>query len=134
MLAKRLLQRMKAAIGPDKPLDRSDLRAARLNRKYRAGLHRFAVHIHRTSATMAGVAADMRTGNPELLAQQVDQQQAWLSEEFDIPFVDRQFDVHFGHCCPPSSAGALYGSGNRPPDRHPRDMDAEINWPMSVGR
>src|SRR6516165_12770696 len=112
MLAERLLQRIKAAICPDKPLDRSDLGAARLNRKHRTRLHRFAVHIHRTSATMAGVAADMRTGDPELLAQQVDQQQAWLSEEFDIAVVDRKFDVRFGHCCPPSSAGALYGSGN----------------------
>src|SRR6516225_6190621 len=36
-----------------------------------------------------------------LLAQQMDQQQARFSEDFDIAVVDRKFDVHFGHCCPP---------------------------------
>src|SRR5262249_38698645 len=102
MLAEGLLQRMQAAIGSGEPLDRGDLGAARLNREHSAGLHRFTVHVHRAGAAMAGVATDMRTGDSELLAQQVDQQQARLGEDFDRAVVDSQFDVHFGHRSPPA--------------------------------
>jgi hypothetical protein len=129
VLAERLLQRMKAAIGSGNPLDRSDFRAASLNRKHRAGLYRFAVHVHRASAAMAGVTADVRAGDPEFLAQQVDQQQARLSKGFDIAVVDRQFDMHFGHCSPPCLASARFGAGDSAPYRHPRDMDAKFDWP-----
>src|SRR6516165_2026774 len=34
----------------------------------------------------------------------------------------------------PSSAGALFGADDRVPHHHPRDMDAEFDRPVSVGR
>jgi hypothetical protein len=39
---------------------------------------------------MTGIAADVRAGDPELLAQQVDQQHARLGQGFDLFSVDPQ--------------------------------------------
>jgi hypothetical protein len=90
MFAKRLLQRMQAPVAADQPLDRDDIGALRLYCEHRAGLHRFPVHVDCASPAMTGIAADMRAGDPELLAQQVDQQYARLGQGFDLFLVDPQ--------------------------------------------
>ena len=46
---------------------------------------------------MAGLAADMRPGEVQLLAQEVDQQRARLDQRLDRLAVHRQGDVGFGH-------------------------------------
>jgi hypothetical protein len=60
------------------PLDRHDIRAFALHREHGAGLHRGAVDVHHAGAALAGVAADMRAGQPQILAQQFHQQGAVL--------------------------------------------------------
>ena len=77
MLVKRGLHRVQlAALG--EPLDRGDLRAVGLDREHRARLDRPAVDVDGAGAALAGVAADVRAGEPELLAQRLDEQRAPL--------------------------------------------------------
>src|SRR5205814_1783944 len=90
MFAKRLLQRMQAAVAANQPLYRDDIGTLGLYCKYSARLHRFPVHVDGASPAMTGVAPDMRAGDPELLAQQVDQQHARLGQGFDLFLVDPQ--------------------------------------------
>ncbi len=54
----------------------SDLGAFRLDREHAARLHGLAVYMHDACAALAGVAADMRAGQPKLLAQEIDEQGA----------------------------------------------------------
>ena len=75
MLPERLLQRMQRAFLAHS-LDRRDLGAVRLDGEQRAGLDRLAVEMHRARAAVGRVAADVRAGQPERLAQEVDQEQA----------------------------------------------------------
>src|ERR1700740_606960 len=49
---------------------------------------------------MRGGAADVGAGDPELLAQQVDQQHARLSQGFDVAVIDLQHDARFSHLRP----------------------------------
>ena len=46
---------------------------------------------------MAGFAADMRPGEVQLLAQEVDEQGARLDQRFDELAVDLHGDLGFGH-------------------------------------
>src|SRR5689334_11570913 len=46
---------------------------------------------------MAGLATNMRAGEIELIAQEVDQQGARLDQSFDVLAVHFQFDLGFGH-------------------------------------
>ena len=50
--------------------------ALRLQREHRARLHRAAVQVHGAGAALRGVAADVRAGQLQLLADQLDQQRA----------------------------------------------------------
>jgi hypothetical protein len=111
MFAERLLQRVQAAVGAGQPFDRNDVGAMRLCHEHGAGFHRLPVHVHGTGAAMTGVAADVRTGDPELFAQYMDKQHPRLGENFDLSSVDPQSGLHFGHCHLPRSAGALFGAG-----------------------
>ncbi len=97
VLAKGLLQRMEAAVGPGNSLDGHDFRVVRLGHEHGAGLDRLAVEINGAGPAVAGVAADMRAGQRKLLAQQMDEQHAWLGERLDRAPIDRQFDMHLGH-------------------------------------
>jgi hypothetical protein len=72
VLPERLLQRMEPAVGGE-ALDRRDLGAVGLCRQHGAALHRLAVQVHRTGAAVGGVAAYVRAGQPETIAQQVNQ-------------------------------------------------------------
>ena len=56
----------------------SDLAAVRGGREHRAGLHRHAVHVDDAGAALRRVAADMRPGQAEMVAQELHQQRAVL--------------------------------------------------------
>ena len=59
-------------------LDGRDLAAVGLHGEHGAGLHGHAVEQHRAGAAVGGVAADVGAGEAQVLAEQVDQQQARL--------------------------------------------------------
>ena len=50
-------------------------------REHRAGLHRHAVHVDDAGAALRRVAADMRPGQAEMIAQELHEQRAVL----DLP-------------------------------------------------
>src|SRR6266850_1744663 len=82
----------------------ADLRAVRLDREHRARLHRLAVEQHGAGAAVRGVAADVRPGQAQVLAQEVDEQQPGLDPELVRGAVHRHPDLVCGH-------------GHRPPAR-----------------
>ena len=53
-----------------------DLGALALEREHGAGLDGDAVDMHDAGAALGGVAADMRAGEPQVLAQELHQQRA----------------------------------------------------------
>ena len=89
MLAKGVLQRMQRAVRLRHALDRKDFGAVRLHGKHRARLHRLAVEIDRAGAAMGRLAADVRAGQLELFAQEMDQKRARLDQRLD------RLAVHF---------------------------------------
>ena len=83
MRRERLLERAQLlALG--EPLDGGDLRAVRLHREQHAALHRLAVEVDRAGAAVAGVAADVRAGQVDVVADEVDEQAARV----DLALVD----------------------------------------------
>jgi len=76
--------------------DRRDLVAVHLDAKERAGLHRLAVQQHRAGAATGRVTADVRTGQAEPLAQDVNEQLARLELEGVLRPVDRNRDLPHG--------------------------------------
>src|SRR5512144_1676335 len=71
-LAEAFLQSMQCAVGVGHAFDGADVGAGRLHREHGARLHRSAVEVDGAGSAMAGVAADMRAGEIELLSQEVD--------------------------------------------------------------
>src|SRR5262249_49152690 len=96
-LAKAFLQGGQRAVGSGHAFDRQDLGAIGLDGEHGAGLHRLAVEVHRAGAAMAGLAADMRAGQVELLAQEMDQQRARFDEGLDRLAVDLERDLRLRH-------------------------------------
>src|SRR5690349_8219853 len=88
-LAERGLHRVQLAVGGE-ALDGRDLGALHLQREHRARLHRAAVHVHRARAALRGVAADVRAGEPELLADELHEQRARIHAAGHGLAVDRQ--------------------------------------------
>jgi hypothetical protein len=56
--------------------------------------------VHDASAALAGVAADMGSGEVEVIAQEMDQQRAILDVDGNSLAVDRQFDCRHGVVLP----------------------------------
>ena len=75
VLPEGLLQRMQHAV-LHQALDRRDLGAVGLHREHQARAGRLAVDQHRARPADAVLAADVRAGEPQVLAQEVDQQLA----------------------------------------------------------
>jgi hypothetical protein len=73
VLGERLLERVQLAVGRE-ALDGLDRRAVGLDGEHHAALHERAVHDHRARAAVAGVAADVRAGQVEVVADEVDEQ------------------------------------------------------------
>ena len=91
-----LLQRVQLAVRRQ-PFDGRDRRAVGLHREHRAGLRAAAVDEHRAGAALARVAADVRAGEAEMLAQEVHEQQARLDVALRDLAVDRHRDL--SHAC-----------------------------------
>ena len=77
VLVEGLLHRMQLAVVGE-PLDGDHRRAVGLDGEHGAGLHRLAVDMDDAGAALRGVAADMRSGQAERLAEQMDQQRPVL--------------------------------------------------------
>src|SRR5205809_5863197 len=94
MLPECLLQRMKVAVRCE-PFDRLDRRAVGLNSEQEAGPDSRAVEANGAGAAHAVLAADMRSGQPQGVTEEVRQQQPWLDELVVAPTVDGHGDrVH----------------------------------------
>ena len=91
MLVERLLEGGQLTVGGE-ALDRRDLRALGLNGEHHAALHGLAVHVHRARAAVAGVAADVRSGETEVVADEVDEQAAGRHVVLDLLAVDLERD------------------------------------------
>src|SRR5690349_20474059 len=84
-------------------LDRPDLRAVRLGGQQRARLDRLAVEVNGARAAVGRVAADVRTGQSQRLAQEVDQEQPGLDLGALLSTVDGHRDPNrTSHASPPS--------------------------------
>ena len=77
LLPEALLKRVQVAVLRE-PLDRDHLGAVGLDGEDRAGLGAAAVDEHGAGAALAGIAADVRAGEIQLLAQKMHQQRARL--------------------------------------------------------
>ena len=84
-----LLQRAQLAVGRRQPLDRPHLRPVRLHGEEHAALDRLAVEVDGAGAAVAGVAADVRSGQLELVADEVDEQ----APRIDVALVDVAVDL-----------------------------------------
>jgi hypothetical protein len=71
--------------------------AVGLHGQHGAGLHRAAVQVDGAGAAVAGLAADMRAGETDLLAQEMDQQGARLHQSFDLAAVEGDGDLGLRH-------------------------------------
>jgi hypothetical protein len=91
-----------------------------------AGLHRLAVHVDRAGPAMAGLAADMRAGQVQPLAQRVDQKLARFGQDSCAsPFTVRLICIFLPWLLPPSGPrpGARDGAGQD----HPGHMALEFD-------
>jgi hypothetical protein len=74
------------------PFDGDDLSAFGLRERSQAGAHLAAVEQHRAGAAVAGVAADLRSGKAEVVAQHVGQARLGRGRGADLLAVDRELD------------------------------------------
>jgi Rrf2 family protein len=105
LILERLLHRVEGAVRVAEALDRGDLAAVGLGGEDGARLHRDAVQCHRAGAALGGVTADVGAGEPEAVAQEVDEEGAGGDRDDTRGAVDRQADgdlTHGGHRRPPS--------------------------------
>ena len=105
MIDKGLLERMQAFAG-GKAFDRLDRAAGRPHREITARIDRRAVEQHRACAALAPIAADLRTGQMQLIAQELRQREAIL----DLPFTLAAVHDHAQHRArrrPPPWGGLL---------------------------
>ncbi len=91
MLAEALLQRGQVVIVGE-PLDRHHLGAVGLHRQHQAGAHRGAVDDHGAGAAHAVLAAEVSSGEPQLVAQAIRQRHARLDLDFHLLAVDFKAD------------------------------------------
>ena len=92
-LHEALLHRVEA-VGTLEALDGVDGTAVGHHAEHRAALHRCAVEVHDAGAAVGGVAAPVGAGEPEVVAQQVHEQDARLDVGRARLAVDGDGDVH----------------------------------------
>src|SRR6266516_1059628 len=116
-----LMDRVEPAV-PFQAFHREHPPAVGHGREHRARLHRQLVHPDHAGAAVRGVAAPVRAGEPELIAQEVDQQQPRLDLTGERDIVD-------GH-------GDLHGLPLRPAPRDAQGAHGELGgqMPLVVGR
>src|SRR5512142_118579 len=102
LLVEALLHGVQTLCGLE-ALDGADGAAVRLDREDGAGLHRTSVEEDGARAAVRRVAADVRAGHAERLADEVDEEQAGLDRRILLLAVDRDADgVRVGHGSAPS--------------------------------
>jgi hypothetical protein len=95
MLLERRLHRVQGAVRLRHALDGQYVGALGLHRQHRTRLHGFAVHLHRASAALGGVAADVSAGEAKLLANERHQK----GSRFDLGRNGLSVDLHgYFHC------------------------------------
>jgi len=77
-------------------LDGRDLAAFELHGEERAALRRLAVDEDGTRSALTRVAADVRPGQPEHVAQEMDEEEPWLHLAGEIDPVDVDADATHG--------------------------------------
>ena len=90
--SERLLQRRQRALTRDR-LDRLDLAAVDLHGEQAAAAHRDAVDEHRAGAADAVLAADVGAGQPQVMAEEIRQQEPRLDGLLHCAPVDRRFEL-----------------------------------------
>src|SRR5215813_998527 len=103
MLAERFLHRMQRPVLLGQALDGGDVGALDLPGEDGARLHGLAVDMHDAGATLRGVAANVGTGEPQVVAQELHQQRARIDVTGDGLAVHRQSDGR--HERPPQESG-----------------------------
>src|SRR5579875_588071 len=96
LLPKRFLHRMKRLRRAD-PFDRRNARPVGLHGEHRTALHRNAVDEDRACAAARRVATDVRPGQPQVLAEEVDEKQARLDLRGNLLAVDLDLDLVHTH-------------------------------------
>ena len=71
--------------------------AVGLDGQHRARLHGPAVDVDGAGAALAGVAADVRAGQVEILAERLDEEPSGLDVELPVLAVDLERDVQLAH-------------------------------------
>ena len=97
MLAEGFLHRMQRRAVGGQALDGLDLVAVGHDRERGAGLHRLAVEMHDAGAALRGVAADMGARQPQIFAQELDQQGAGVDIGVDGVAVHDQGNLGHQH-------------------------------------
>ena len=107
-------------------LDGAHLVAAGHRGQHRAGLDRLAVHPGHAGAAVAGVAAPVGAGEPELVAQEVHEQQPALDLAGDALAVDGHRHLHVSRSSLVVVALVARDAGPDPLDRAPQRAPGEL--------
>jgi hypothetical protein len=110
MLVERLLQRMKFAVR-GKAFNRVQFGTVGLDRKDDARPRSLTVEVNGTGSANTVLAADMRTGEPEILPQEIGQQLARLAAPFAADAVDGELDGNELRHCVLFTASGERGAG-----------------------
>jgi hypothetical protein len=78
-------------------LDGSHLAPIRLHCESCARLYGPPIDYYRAGATVACIATDVRSGEPQVLAQEVDQEQSWFDFSGVSDAIDGYSYRYFGH-------------------------------------
>src|SRR5688572_27998710 len=91
VVPERFLQRMECAVAAQ-PFDGGHRRPVDLGSQARARFHCDTVEQHGARAALTGVAADLRTGQPGELADEMNEEGSRLNVALEGATVDRQTD------------------------------------------
>src|SRR6185369_14587740 len=93
VLAEARLQRREAFI-PRQSLDSDDFAALGLHRQYKTAPYSLAIDQHRAGTANPVLAADMRTGQPQMMTQAIGQRQTRFDCNFDLAPIDLETNLH----------------------------------------
>ena len=123
MRRERALQRRQLAVVAGQVLDRAHARAVGLDGEHHAALHGLPVELDRAGAAVAGVAADVRAREVEIVAHEVHEQppcrnlalvRLAVDLDGDRPAVARLAHAHpFARCAAVSTARSQQTSARR---------------------
>src|SRR3954451_3513577 len=110
-VGERLLQRVELAV-LGQPLDGLDVQVVGLDAEHEAGARRLALDEHGAGATDAVLAADVRAGEAEVVAQHVGERAPGLDHGLAADAVDGDRDeVRIAHACSRSRSASCRRSG-----------------------